>query len=163
MKAITTFLLTGVMFAVSTTASAQLIPQQRLSYVLAKTIADITMDTCTAGGSLISVHVVDQGGDTIIALRGEGARPHTFENSYEKAFTAMTFGRPSQQMEDEYIAGDLMRAQQADFPNVVALGGGLPIRAGEEIVGGIGVSGGGPAGTEACAQAALDAVAAQLQ
>jgi uncharacterized protein GlcG (DUF336 family) len=163
MKAITTFLLTGVMFAVSTTASAQLIPQQRLSYALAKTIADITMDTCTAGGSLISVHVVDQGGDTIIALRGEGARPHTFENSYEKAFTAMTFGRPSQQMEDEYIAGDLMRAQQADFPNVVALGGGLPIRAGEEIVGGIGVSGGGPAGTEACAQAALDAVAAQLQ
>jgi len=156
----------GIAMAVTmlgTAAHAQLILQHRLSYALAKTIADITMDTCTAGGSLISVHVVDQGGETIVALRGDGARPHTFENSYEKAFTAMTFGRPSQQMEDELLAGDLMRAQQADFPNVVALGGGLPIRVGEEIIGGIGVSGGGPAGTEACAQAALDAVADQLQ
>jgi len=162
MKTTTTLLLAGAMIAVSLPAAAQLIAQNRLSYALAKTIADDTMDTCITRGSRISVHVVDQAGETIIALRGDGARPHTFDNSREKAYTAMTFGRPSQAMEDEYIAGDLMRAQQADFPNVVALGGGLPIRAGEEIVGGVGVSG-GPAPTELCAQAGLDAVADQLQ
>jgi len=163
----TVWKMTGIAAAVlmlGTSAHAQLIPQLRLSYAMAKTIADVTMETCASGGAMISVHVIDQGGETIVALRGDGARPHTFENSYEKAFTAMTFGRPSQQMEDEYIAGDLMRAQQADFPNVVALGGGLTIRAGEEIVGGLGVSGGGGGvDTTLCAQAGLDAVAAQLQ
>ena len=46
------------------------------------------------------------------------------------------------------------------LPNMLFVGGGLPIKAGEEVVGGIGVSG-APGGErdEACAKAGLDAIA----
>lgn len=148
--------------ALSFPAGAQLMVHRDLSYAMAKTMAETAMESCAARGVAVSVHVISHYGGTIIALRNDGARPHTFENSYEKAFTAMTFRRPSSQMQQEYAEGNAIRAQQADFPGVVAIGGGLPVRAGDDVVGGIGVSGSG-GGTEACAQAGIDAVAAQLQ
>ena len=43
---------------------------------------------CNAG----SVHVVGRNGEVIVALRGDNASPHTFENSLRgKAFTSRTF------------------------------------------------------------------------
>ena len=82
----------------------------------------------------MSIHVIDSGGDTIVALRGDGTRPFTFENSYEKAYTAMAFGRPSGEMQAEWAEGNLTRAQQADFPHVVMIGGGMPILADGVVV-----------------------------
>ncbi|HKA55733.1 MAG TPA: heme-binding protein, partial [Candidatus Binatia bacterium] len=41
-------------------------------------------------------------------------------------------------------------------PRIALFGGGLPIRAGDKVVGGIGVSGGTVEQDVACAQAGLD-------
>jgi uncharacterized protein GlcG (DUF336 family) len=48
------------------------------------------------------------------------------------------------------------------LPNTIAIPGGLPIKVGTEVVGGIGTSG-SPGVDEGCSQAGLDAVAAQLR
>jgi len=76
-------------------AEAQLKVRTDISYAMAKTVADATMARCVEENLQVSIHVIDSGGDAIVALRGDGTRPFTFENSYEKAYTAMAFGRPS--------------------------------------------------------------------
>ena len=158
------FLLTlACVCALAVPAAAQLTVRRDLSYAMAKTIADTTMAQCVAENLQVSIHVIDSSGDTIVALRGDGTRPFTFENSYEKAFTAMAFGRPSAEMQAEYAAGNSTRAQQADFPHVVMIGGGMPILADGEVVGGIGISGAASSATDVCVQAGIDAVAAQLR
>jgi uncharacterized protein GlcG (DUF336 family) len=52
--------------------------------------------------------------------------------------------------------------QQVTLPSVIALAGGLPVKAGDEVIGGVGVSG-TPGVDENCAQAGLDKVADQLK
>jgi uncharacterized protein GlcG (DUF336 family) len=158
------FLVTlGGVCALAAPAAAQLTVRRDLSYAMARTIADTTMARCLTEKLQVSIHVIDSRGDTIVALRGDGARPFTFDNSYEKAFTAMAFGRPSAEMQAEYAEGNATRAQQADFPHVVMIGGGVPIIADGDIVGGIGISGAANSATDVCVQAGIDAVAAQLR
>jgi uncharacterized protein GlcG (DUF336 family) len=53
---------------------------------------------------------------------------------------------------------------QRSLTDVIPLGGGIPIKAGEDTIGAIGVSGApGQEKDEACAQAGLDKVADQLR
>jgi uncharacterized protein GlcG (DUF336 family) len=153
----------GCLCALAVPAAAQLTVRRDLSYAMARTIADTTMVRCVAENLQVSIHVIDSSGDTIVALRGDGARPFTFDNSYEKAFTAMAFGRPSAEMQAEYTEGNATRAQQADFPHVVMIGGGMPIISDGEVVGGVGISGAASSATDVCVQAGIDAIAAQLR
>ena len=158
------FLLTlGCVSALAVPAEAQLNVRRDLSYAMARTVADTTMARCVAENLQVSIHVIDSSGDTIVALRGDGTRPFTFDNSYEKAFTAMAFGRPSAEMQAEYAEGNPTRAQQADFPGVVMIAGGMPILADGVVVGGVGISGAAAAATDVCVQAGIDAIAEQLQ
>jgi len=143
-------------------ASAQLLNHKDLSYDIAKTIAMTAVETCRAQGYGVSAHVVGRDGETIVALRGDGAGPHTFENSRRKAYTARTFRQPSQQYADRYEK-ELTVRQQATLPGIIAIGGGLPIKVGDEVIGGAGVSG-SPAGhDEPCVQAGLDKVKDMLK
>lgn len=162
-RAIRFLLALGCVCASAVPAAAQLAVRRDLSYAMAKTIADTTMASCVAENLQVSIHVIDSAGDTIVALRGDGARPFTFENSYEKAFTAMAFGRPSAEMQAEYAEGNSTRAQQADFPHVVMIGGGVPVLADGEVVGGVGISGAASSATDVCVQAGINAVAAGLR
>jgi uncharacterized protein GlcG (DUF336 family) len=52
--------------------------------------------------------------------------------------------------------------QQVTLPNVIAISGGLPIKAGGEIIGGAGASG-SPRVDEPCVQAGLDKALDQLK
>src|SRR5205085_505621 len=72
-------------------ASAQLLQHKDLSLSVALAIANGALDACKAMGYAASVVVVDRGGDTLVALRGDGSGPHTVENARRKAYTANTF------------------------------------------------------------------------
>ena len=88
------FLLTlGCVSALAVPAEAQLTVRRDLSYAMARTVADTTMARCVAENLQVSVHVIDSSGDTIVALRGDGTRPFTFENSlcFFERFTALPF------------------------------------------------------------------------
>jgi uncharacterized protein GlcG (DUF336 family) len=52
--------------------------------------------------------------------------------------------------------------QQVTLPNVIAIPGGQPIKAGDQVIGGIGVSG-SPGVDDDCVNAGLDKVKDQLQ
>src|SRR5262249_47159220 len=72
-------------------ASAHLIQRKDLSYPIALTIAQAALDDCKGRGYATSVVVVDRGGNTVVALRGDNAGARTMENARRKAYTAMTF------------------------------------------------------------------------
>jgi uncharacterized protein GlcG (DUF336 family) len=143
-------------------AQAQVLTHKDMSLALAQTIAQAAMEKCTAQGYGVSVVVVDRAGQTIVALRGDKAGPHTMENARRKAYTAMTFRMPTSQYAERYAENDPVVAQQVTLPNVIAIPGGLPIKIGDEVIGGAGLSG-TPGVDEPCVQAGLDKVADQLK
>lgn len=147
--------------ATAVPASAQLIQRRDLSYPLALTIATGALDACKAMGYPASVVVVDRGGDTMVALRADNAGPHTMENARRKAYTARTFGMTTQQFVDEMQTRPVRR-EQTTLPSVIAINGGVPVKVGSDVIGGVGLSG-SPGKDEECVNAGLEKVRQSLQ
>src|ERR1700722_5490947 len=143
-------------------AQAQLLTHKDLSLAMATTIAQTALEKCTAQGYGVSVVVVDRAGDTIVALRGDTAGPHTMENARRKAYTARTFRMSTTEYAKRYADNNPVVHQQVTLPNVIAIPGGLPIKAGDDVIGGAGLSG-TPGVDEPCVQAGIDKVADQLK
>jgi len=142
-------------------ASAQLLQRKDLSLTVAQTIANGALEACKAMGYAASVVVVDRSGDTLVSLRGDGSGPHTVENARRKAYTANTF-----KMSTEDFVKDMktrpVRREQTTLPNVIAINGGVPIKVGNDVIGGVGLSG-SPGKDEECVNAGLEKVKQFLQ
>ncbi len=136
--------------------------EHNMSLDLASTIAETALATCRSTGFHISVTVLDRSGEIIAFFRDDNSNPHTVENSRRKAYTARTFGIPSSEFASHI--SEPPRQAQATLPGIIALAGGLPIKAGGEVIGSVGVSG-SPGGEkdEACAKSGIDKVADQLK
>jgi uncharacterized protein GlcG (DUF336 family) len=112
-------------------------------------------------GFKVSVTVVDRAGLPIVMLRGDGAGLHTPEGSDRKAYTARTFSQPSAAFTKRML-DDPNSVGSRQYSRVLALSGGLPIKAGDDMVGAVGVSG-SPGKDDICAQAGIDKVADRLK
>lgn len=143
-------------------AGAALIMHKDLSLGTAKDIAETAIAACEAKGYGTSAVVVDRDGDTIVAMRSDKASPHTMENARRKAYTAMTFKQPTADYAKKLLDPNSVAHQQVSLPNVIAIPGGQPIKAGDEVIGGIGVSG-SPGVDDDCVNAGLDKVKDQLK
>jgi uncharacterized protein GlcG (DUF336 family) len=159
---IATFVFAIVLGAQTSATRAQLLPHRDLSYSIGKTIAETAIESCTASGYRVSAVVVDRDGETIVALRGDNASPHTTENTRRKAYTALSFRTSTTAYAKRLADGDPVVREQVTLPNVIAIPGGLPIKAGDDFIGGVGLSG-SPGVDEPCVQAGLDKVADQLK
>jgi uncharacterized protein GlcG (DUF336 family) len=142
-------------------ASAQLLARKDLSYATAKTIAENALEDCKARGYATSVVVVDRAGLTVVALRADGASPHTMENARRKAYTAMTFKMTTEEFAKRMEA-EPVRRQQATLPGVIGIPGGVPLKVGNDTIGGVGLSG-SPGVDEPCVMAGINKVKDQLQ
>ena len=157
-----TFAGLAIATALSSTVFAQaLITQKNISLAMAQTIAQAALAQCEGMGFKVSVAVVDRGGLTIVMLRGDGAGLHTPEGAERKAYTARTFSQPSADFVKR-LSDRPDTAGSRQYTRVLALGGGLPIKAGSEVVGAVGVSG-SPGKDDVCSQAGIDKVADQLR
>jgi uncharacterized protein GlcG (DUF336 family) len=150
------------LFAAPLPASAALIMHKDLSLDIAKTIAEGAIAACNARGYATSAVVVDRDGETIVAMHADGASPHTMENARRKAYTAMTFKQPTAEYAKKLLDPGSVAHQQATLPNVIAIPGGQPIKAGNEVVGGVGMSG-SPGVDDECVNSGLEKVKDQLQ
>ena len=122
-------------------AGAALIMHKYLSLDIAKTIAEGAIAACAAKGYATSAVVVDADGETLVAMHGDGASVHTMENARRKAYTAMTFKQTTAEYAKKLADPNSVAHQQVTLPNVIAIPGGVPIKAGNDVIGGIGVSG----------------------
>ena len=149
----------AALFALSGSANAQPLTEHNVSLKMALTIAQAALAECT---SRVSVAVVDRTGRLKVFLQGDGAQPHNIELARRKAYTARAFRRPSLEWAKR-SEGDL--AGQRMLTDVIPLGGGVPIKVGDDVIGAVGVSGtnAGQQGDEDCAKAAIAKVADQLK
>ena len=152
----------GVAGMLAVPAAGQLLTQKSLSAGMAMAIAQTALETCTKQGYNVSVHVLGRNGEVLVAMRGDNAPPHTMENSQRKAYTSRTFrissGEFVQRVKDNPTLGAV------HLTGIIAAQGALPIKAGDEVIGAVGVSG-APGGEkdEVCAKAGIDKVADQLK
>jgi uncharacterized protein GlcG (DUF336 family) len=129
---------------------------------LAKTLVEESIAACAAKGYATSAVVVDRDGETIVEMRGDDAPPHTVENARRKAYTAMTFKQNTSEYAKKLQDPNSVAHQQVTLPNVIAIPGGEPIKVGNEVVGGVGLSG-SPGVDEDCINAGMEKVKDQLQ
>jgi uncharacterized protein GlcG (DUF336 family) len=158
--------------AASATAAEQgLIVHKALSLDMAMAMSRGSLEKCRAEGYHCAITVLDASGRTIISFQDDGAALHVLDVSRKKAYTALVYRRPSKDVVEGWskrMAGSapLMEGTLPNPPieGTIAFGGGLPILAGTEVVGAIGISGApGWDKDEAVARAGLAKVAEQLK
>ena len=149
----------AALFLFPSSGSAQVLTQRDVSLRMGLTIAEAALAEC---GIRTSVAVVDRAGRLRVFLQGDGASPHNIELARRKAYTARTFQRPSAEWAK---ATETANAGQRMLADVIPLGGGVPIKVGDETIGAVGLSGApnGQAQEEACAKAGIAKVADQLK
>ena len=152
-----------LMLASIGSASAQApLTEKNVSMKMSQAIIDGTIEQCAKDGYKVSVVIVDFAGLVHASLRGDGTNPHTMEFARKKAYTARTRGQTS--LEFMKLTDNPASAYLRQIPDVVAVGGGVPIKIGNVTIGGVGVSG-APGGEkdEVCANAGIARVADQLK
>ena len=117
------------------------------------------LEACKKDGYRVSVSIVDRAGVLRAMGRADGAGSHTVESSRKKAYTASSLRRPTTELAELIGKVPTLQALRDMNPEILILGGGLPIEISGDVVGGIGV-GGAPGAhlDDACAQAGLDAI-----
>ncbi len=136
-----------------------LVAERNVSMSMANDAALATVEKCRADGFRVTVVILDRAGVIKAVLRDDNTSPHTVDTARKKAFTSLAFRIPS----SDFIQRSESNPGLRSIEGTIALGGGLPIRAGNEVIGAIGV-GGAPSGDAdaACAQAGLDKIAGRL-
>lgn len=148
-------------FVASANAQAPLV-EKNVSMKMALMIIEGTLEQCTKDGYRVSVIIVDKAGNVAASLRGDGTNPHTMEFARLKAYTARTRGQTS--LEFKNLTDKPENAYLKQIPNVVAVGGGVPIKVDKEVIGAVGVSGApGGENDEVCAMAGIAKVADGLK
>lgn len=136
--------------------------EHNVSAAMAQEIIAGAIEQCAKDGYKVSVTIVDKAGLVAASLRGDGTNPHTMEFSRMKAYTSRTRGQTTLEFKAATATPETDGPRQ--IPGLVTVGGGVPIKLGNETIGGIGVSG-APGGDkdEVCAKAGLAEVADNLR
>ena len=134
------------------------IPLTTLQTGAALAAAQAALARCQKDGLTVAVAVVDRGGAVLALLRDPLAGAHTVQTATGKAWTAVSFRTETTELAALTQAGRPASGVRA-LPGVIAVGGGMMIRAKGVLLGGIGVSG-APGGDQddVCAKAGIAAV-----
>jgi uncharacterized protein GlcG (DUF336 family) len=155
----------GLGLAIAAPAGAQklLVTTSSLTTAAALEAAQAALARCQKDGFTVAVAVVDRGGAPLALLRDNLAGVHTSGTAVDKAWTAVSFRTDTLELADTTQPGKPSSGVR-NLPHVVAVGGGLAIRAKGAIVGGIGVSGapGGDADA-ACAKVGIAKIGDALE
>lgn len=99
------------------------------------------------------IAVVDESGNLIAFERMDGGKPSSIRVAQNKAYTAGAARKATHEYNIACVPGNLVFGIHTELSVV---GGGLPVWAGNDCVGGIGLSSGTPDQDIACAQAGID-------
>jgi len=161
-----------VLFLIPSPAVSALSITYQIPVSLATESAIEAVNLCQSKGYPVTATVVTKEGLKQVLIRGDGAPPHTIENSFNKAYTVITLG-PIQHVNS---SKDIVKAMipspnpvgnwpllASPLPGITFSSGGVAIKVGNEIIGSLGVSG-APNGIidEECAQAGLTKISPGL-
>ena len=135
---------------------------KRLTAAGARKVMDTALTRAKEAGIAVSIAIVDSGGHLVLLERMEGGKFHTVHSATTKAVcaasnrrkTGMT-GSVGQSLDTAHALG---LALAAGAERWTPMEGGVPIMAGGECIGGVGVAGGNWEFDERVAQEAADSV-----
>lgn len=132
--------------------------EKNISLDLANQIAAASVAACSAKGYAVTATVVDRAGTIRAVQRADNAGPHTLGASLQKAYTSAS-ARINTSAMMETAQKNPGAANLVHIPGFLLLGGGMPVRAGNDVIGAVGI-GGAPGGhlDDQCAVAALEQV-----
>lgn len=150
-------------FGVSTAASAEALQEKNMPLEIAVEIARSAVEACAAEKYNVAAAVVDRAGVLRALFRADNAGVHTAAAAQRKAYTSASSRTPTGKMA-ENIQKNPAAAELASIDGFLVLGGGVPVKVGDETIGAVGV-GGAPGGhlDEACAVAAIEKVKDKLK
>lgn len=149
---------------IASAASAQAVrTEKNMSLDLANQIAAATVAACAANNYNVTAAVVDRAGILRALQRADNAGPHTVGAAQGKAYTSASARNATTAML-ENVQKNPGAQTLVDIPGFLILGGGVPVRVGNEVIGAVGV-GGAPGGhlDEQCANAGIAKVADLLK
>lgn len=134
--------------------------QTNMSLGLANALVEATMEACHAQGRSAVVVVMDRGGHLLSLQRDDNVGPHNTDAARKKAFTALST-KTSSRVFAENARNNPESSNLNTIDSLLLIGGGVPVKVGNEVIGAIGVGGaGGSAIDEGCALQAIDRVMA---
>jgi len=118
------------------------VERSQISSLAAESVAQASARYARSQNAAVSIAVVDTGGHLLAFVRTDGAAFHTRGIAEDKAVSAVSFGIPTK------VLGEALQSRSEEVrsvlrlrPQLVALGGGLPVNVDGKVVGAIGVSG----------------------
>ncbi len=135
-----------------------LIGRRTLSLDLALALLAAVRGEAASRGLALAAAVVDDAGDVLASQRMDGAALGAMPLALGKAHTAVLWGMPTGEFMQSTQPGGDDWGWNATDRRIVVYAGGIPLYAGDELVGGVGASGATAAEDEACVVAAARAV-----
>src|SRR5215831_19064876 len=109
-------------------------------------------------GQPMNIAVVDAGGNLVAHVRMDKAWVGSVDISINKAWTSRAFDISTKQLgEHSQSGGQFFGIHASNHGRVMIFAGGIPLKRGDEVVGGIGVSGGMGKQDQAVAEAGAGA------
>jgi uncharacterized protein GlcG (DUF336 family) len=160
----------GIAALASPAAQAQgVVTIQKLSAALANELVGESVVECAKKNYAVTAVVVDLDGQRQAMLRGNGAPIHSSDNAFYKAYASASLTLSRKEDSTRAIAERMAKSPattvpQTPLPNVTYAVGGIAIKVGDNIIGGLGISG-APGGQfdEECGRAALAKIADRMK
>ena len=108
---------------------------------LVQKIINAASDEAKKNNHAVTITVVDRSGQTLAVLRDHMSGVHTLSASYKKAYTANSQKRETAEIARGIKDGSIPEDVRFLDANILIMDGGIPIRIGSIVVGGIGVGG----------------------
>jgi uncharacterized protein GlcG (DUF336 family) len=149
-----------ILMALTVTGAAEQLPTKRvLTLEAAKRMTVAAEAEAAKNGWLVSVAVVDDGGNLLLFHRMDNSKLVAIDIAIRKAKTAVFFQGETKALELEVTKGG--RTSLLPIDDFMPLEGGLPITVEGKIIGAIGVSGMAGDQDAQCAVAGLKALGAK--
>lgn len=133
--------------------------RQDVTLALANDLLSATLTACHAEGRTGVAAVVDRGGNLVAVQRDDNVGPHNTLAAQRKAFTALST-KTATRLLSERARNNPDAENLNTLDELLLLGGGVPLKVGDQVIGAIGVAGAG--GAEIDEGCALKAIAQVL-
>ena len=129
-----------------------------MSLLLAETLLAGVRGAAAEEGVAMAAAVVDRGGNVVASARMDRSQLGAMSLALDKAYTAVAFGHPTRKWAEssrpggsDWGLGSTLEGRAVVFP------GGVPVFAGSDLIGAVGVSGAASVVDEKCAEKAIEA------
>jgi uncharacterized protein GlcG (DUF336 family) len=117
------------------------VAKRSITQEAALAVARVALKAGLGKGADVAVAVVDQSGIPLVLLRADNGTEQFVEGATQKAWTAVNFRASTRELFEAIRKGEEDDSHLSDIPRALFLMGGVPLKDGAAVVGGVGVAG----------------------